>query len=139
MTGYITTQRLARIVHLPISFPQTEVQAGQSISVAAFIVGVGQRLEIRSLTLNVIRILTPSVVPVLDFTAYQTCSAGLYLGASNCSPLAFASVEGNGVAAINAFRKTVIATPGTYSVIVQNNTINVDLSVAATGAVKLYL
>jgi hypothetical protein len=138
MNGFVTLQRLARVAHLPISFPQTAVAAGDSLLVASFAVAQGQRLEIRALTLNVVGLLTPGVIPDFAFPTYQSCSVGLYRNSSNCSPLAFASVEGTGVASFNIFRNIVIITPDEYNILVQNNMTNVDLSVAVTGAVKLY-
>lgn len=138
MNGYVTDARLNRAVNLPIAFPQTELKAGRSLFVCAFTLTHGQRLELRSLTLHAIRVLTNGVVPELSYTSDKMCSVGLYRNSSDCTPLASASVEGAGVAAINCFNRVVVETPGTYSVVVKNNAANVDISVSATGAAKMY-
>ena len=138
MNGLVNLTRLSHFTHLPIAFAQTELRAGSAITIAAFNLLLGQRLELRSLTLNVVMVLTTGVVPLSDYTTYRTCHVGLYRGNTNCSPLAYALVDGLGLSSLNAFKRTVIEAPGNYRVTLRNNTSNVDLSVAATGAVKLY-
>ena len=138
MNGFVTQLRFNRITHLPISFAQTELRAGKTIIVAAFNLLIGQRMEIRSLTLNLMRVLTNGAVPASRYTAYKTCIIGLYRGVTDCSPLAFAAVDSMGTTGMNCFRRVIIEAPGDYRIAVRNNTLNVDLSVAATGAVKIY-
>ena len=138
MNGYLTDYRLRHVTHLPVSLPQTELKAGASLFIASFKITMGQRLEIRSLTLHLVSVLTNGLLPSLNYSAYKTCSLGLYRGASDCSPLVYAAVEGNGISCANTFRNWVIESPGEYRVVVRNNTNNLDLSVAAAGAVKLY-
>ena len=138
MNGFVSQQRADRIAHLPIAFGQTELRAGKTIIVAAFNVLAGQRLEIRSLTLNLVRVLTNGVLPVSNYTAYRTCSVGLFRGTTNCSPLVFALVDGLGTTGVNCFRRAVIEAAGDYRIAVRNHTSNVDLSVVVTGAAKVY-
>jgi len=89
------------------------------------------------LTLAVISILTPGVVPAFLNTAMNACSVGLYRGTMLTSPLAYASFT-NMTSTTNPFSSCVIETPGTYTLIVSNNTDNTDLSVTATGSIKIY-
>jgi hypothetical protein len=138
MNGLVSQLRFDRIAHLPISFGQTELSAGKTITVATFNVLIGQRLEIRCLTLNLVRVMTSGVVPLSTYTSYRTCSVGLFQGTANCSPIVYAAVDGLGTTGLNCFRRAVIESPGNYLITVRNNTSNVDLSVAATGAVKVY-
>lgn len=138
MNGYITKERLARTLHVPFAFPQTELRAGRSMTVAVLNLARGQRLEVRSLTLNVLRVLTTGLLPALRYNALSVCSIGLYAGESSACPLVYASAQGNSSATSNPNRRHTIEGPGKYTVVVRNNTSNVDLSVAGTGAAKLY-
>jgi hypothetical protein len=137
MNGFVTTNRYARIVDLPLSFAQTELRSGKSIVIAKLVLGQHSRLELRALTVAVVAVLTPGVVPVYLNTAMWLCSVGLYRSTMITSPLAYAAfAEQTGM--VNPFAPCIVATPGTYSVMVSNNTGNIDLAVTATGSIKLY-
>ena len=137
MNGFVTTQRYARVLDLPLSFSQTELAAGKSIRISRLRLERFQRLELRSLTVAVIAILTPGVVPAFLNTALSLCSVGLYRGTIITGPLAYAAFT-NTPSTINPFSSCVVETPGDYNVIVSNNTNNTDLSVTATGSIKIY-
>ena len=62
MRGYITPYRLGRILDVPISLPQTELRTNQTIEIAAIPLALGQRMTVQSLTVTVVRILTPGQV-----------------------------------------------------------------------------
>lgn len=137
MNGYVTDARAARIVNLPVALAQTELRAGKTLVVATVQLGLGQRLELRTLTLGLLAVLTPGAVPAYLNSALGLCSAGLYRGTMITSPLAVTQSLGN-TTTVNPFSPCVVATPGTYSVIVSNNTNNTDLSVSVTGTIKLF-
>lgn len=137
MNGFITTQRFARVTDLPISFPQTELRSGKSVVVSVFPLARNERLVIRSLTLMLVNILTPGVLPVFLNTAMSLCSAGLYRGTMITNPLVYAAFAETHTTS-NPFAPCVIETPGTYTVMVSNNTSNTDISVAVTGSAKFY-
>jgi len=137
MNGFITTRRYARVLDLPISFPQTELRAGKAIVITQLPLALHQRLELRALTLVVNAILTPGVVPIYLNTALSICSVGLYQGTMLTGPLAYTAFT-EMTSITNPFSPCIIETPGTYNVIISNNTSNTDLSLTATGAIKLY-
>lgn len=138
MNGYITNERLRRTLHVPFSFPQTELRAGRSMAVAVINLTRGQRLEVRSLTLNVLRVLTTGLLPALRYDAMSVCSLGVYSGESTACPVVYTTAKGNSSTTSNPNRRHVLEGPGKYTVVVSNNTSNLDLSVAGTGAAKLY-
>ena len=137
MNGYVTTQRYARVLDLPFSFSQTELRRGKSVAVSVIPVALHQRLVIRSLTLMVVKILTPGVVTEYLNTAMSLCSVGIYRGTMISCPLLYAAFADSN-ATNNPFSPCVIETPGDYTVRVSNNTNNVDLAVVATGSAKIY-
>lgn len=137
MNGFITDKRLERILHWPISFPQTEVRRGIAISISKLSIGLHQRFELRSLTITLVSVLTPGVIPVYLNTALGLCSVGLYQNAMLTGPLAYASITDQ-TSTANPFSPCIVETPGTYDVIVSNNTNNVDLAITVTGAAKFY-
>lgn len=137
MNGFVTTQRYARVLNLPLSLSQTELAKGKSIYISEIPLEINQRLEVRSLTLTVAAILTPGVIPAYLNTAMSLASVGVYRGKMITSPLTYAAFTEQATTT-NPFSVCVIETPGTYNVIVSNNTSNTDLSVIVTGAVKLY-
>jgi hypothetical protein len=139
MTGYVTDKRLNRVLTLPIAFPQTELRAGRSLRIANIHVDHGQRVELRSLTANIARVLTSGQVPLFLYNAFGICNVGLYRGNSDGTPIAYTIISSTISATVNPFSKFIIEAPGDYRVLIKNNTSNLDLSVVATGAVKKYL
>lgn len=137
MNGFVTTNRYARVIDLPLTMSQTELAAGKQIFISRIPVALHQRLEIRSLTISVVTILTPGVVPEYLNTAMQLCSVGLYFGQMITSPLVYTAFTDE-PSTTNPFSTCVVETPGTYNLIVSNNTNNTDLSVVVTGCAKFY-
>lgn len=135
---YLTLNRFNRILNIPISLAQTELRRSKSLQVTQWVLEVGQRLNLKLLTIQVVKILTPGPLPGYTNTALGTASIGLYLGTSITSPLAWASTNTVGSSICNPFSSHIVATPGLYTVIVSNNTNNLDLSVAATGSMRIY-
>lgn len=137
MNGFVTSNRYARIHDLPFSFPQTEIRSGKQITVAVIPVALHQRLVVRSLTVMVVNILTPGVIPIYLNTAMSLVSAGLYRGSMVTSPLIYA-VFSEANTTSNLFSPCVIETPGNYTLTVSNNTSNTDFAVVVTGSAKIY-
>ena len=137
MNGFVTINRYARALSVPLSFAQTELRSGKSIIIAKLPLALHQRFELRSLTIAVISILTPGVIPIYLNTAMGLASAGLYRSLMVTGPLTFASFTDQNCVT-NPFSPCVVETPGIYRVIVSNNTSNADLSVVVTGSLKLY-
>lgn len=135
--GFVTTNRYARALDLPFSFPQTEIRSGKQITVAVIPLAMNQRLVVRSLTLMVVSVLTPGVIPAYLNTAMSLASAGLYRGSMITSPLVYAAFA-DATTSSNVFSPCVLESPGTYSLTVSNNTSNTDLSVVVTGSAKIY-
>jgi hypothetical protein len=138
MTGYVTPSRLARTIELPISMAQTELRRGEVIQIAKAMIDQGQTLEMRMLTLNLVRVLTFGQIPVYLNSAFGLCSVGLYFGPMISSPLAYVKITTNGTAMLNPYKRKVMKSPGVYRILIANNTSNLDLSVCATGSMKFY-
>lgn len=138
MNGLITPNRLGRIIDIPVCFSSTELNHSRAIHVAQVPLTLGQKLIMRTLTLHVPNTLTPNVTPALFNSALGYVSVGVYFGDMLTSPLAVAKMSGIGSSTVNPFMQHVFATPGIYTVVVSNNTSNVDYAVVATGAFKLY-
>lgn len=136
---YVTPTSLADQIYVPVSFPQTELRRGKEIQIASLQLQTGQSLELRDLVLHLIAVLTPSVTPAYYNKSLGLCSVGLYLGPMRCSACALVTTATAGAYGHNAFTVTRARTKGTYTVTVGNNTSNVDLSVAVTGALKINL
>lgn len=135
---YVNTARFSKSVTLPISLPQTELRRGRTLRITSWVLKAGERLELRSLALQVLKVLTPGPLPLYTNTSLGSASVGLYLGETVTSPIAWAFVGSVGTASTNPFYMRRVVTPGLYTVIVSNNTSNLDLSVCATGCIRLY-
>lgn len=139
MNGLITPARLRQIIDVPIAFASTELHRLRAIQVAQVPVVQGQRIVLRSLTLQINRTLTANVQPVLINSSLQQVSMGLYFGSMLTAPLAYAALSTVGSVSVNPFAQRVCVSPGIYTVIVSNNTTNADFSVTATGVLKYYV
>lgn len=135
---YVNTARFSKSVTLPVSLPQTELRRGRTLRITSWVLKTGERLEVRSLVLQVLKVLTPGPLPVYTNTSLGAASVGLYLGETVTSPIAWAFVGSVGTASTNPFCLRRVVTPGLYTVIISNNTSNLDLSVCATGCLRLY-
>lgn len=92
----------------------------------------------QSLTLHLVKVLTPGQNPILRNTAFGMAHVGVYFGSMLTSPLAYARVTTVGAATTNLWRRWVAATPGVYTVVASNNCDNLILSVVVTGSLKIY-
>ena len=139
MNGFVMPSRLAQIVEVPLSMAQTELRRGKTLQIAQVILAQNQVLELRSLTLNLVRILTFGQLPAYLNSAFGLCSVGVYFGPMISSPISYVKITTSGAALMNPYKRKVIKSPGTYTVLIANNTSNLDMSVCATGSMKLYL
>lgn len=137
MNGFVTTNLFPRIFDVPFNFGQTELNRGKMIVMSQFELAINQKFELRMLTINLIRILTPGAIPVYLNTALELCSVGLYRGNMLTGPLAYAAFRDQACSTY-AFARCTVATPGIYRIMISNNTSNVDMAVAATGSFKFY-
>lgn len=136
--SYLTTNQFDRIVTMPISLPQTELRRQRYLHVGVYPVALGQRLELRSLTLHLLKILTPGVGAILDNTVSGLCSVGIVIGSMATSVIGQVSINGLGASTWTADQPVIITAPGTYRVVAFNNSSNIDVSLAVTGSMKLY-
>lgn len=137
--AFVTPNIFSRILAIPVSLPQTELRRGKSIQVTQFRIELGQVLELRSLNLHLIKILTPGVAPEYVNRSLGLASVGVYEGPMLTGALALVKGAQVGVVQFNPWSVRRFVSPGTYTVVVSNNTENVDISVAATGSLKFYL
>ena len=136
---YLSPSSFDRAITIPIACPQTELRRGKELRLATVELAAGQILELRSLTLHLLAVLTPEAMPTLFNSALGLCSIGLYLGPMRCSGIGLVKCASAGAATLNPFARTLARTPGTYTVVVGNNVRNADLSVAVTGSARLRL
>jgi len=136
--SYLTASHFDEILTLPISLPETELRRQRSIQIATFPVALGQRLELRSLTVHLVKILTPGVAATLDNTVLGLCSAGIIVGSMATCVIGNVIVNDLGAGCWRSDQPVIITSPGIYRVLAFNNANNVDLSVAVTGSVKFF-
>jgi len=136
MNGFVTSARFDRVINLPLALPQTELRGGKAMTLVELALARHQRLELRSLSLTLLAVLTPGAVPVYLNTALGLCSVGFYRSDMLTAPLALVTYTDQ-AATVNPFSPCVVETPGNYLVIASNNTSNIDLAVCATGSLKL--
>ena len=147
---YITPDRFAGIGDMGISLPQTELRRGSIIQIASFKLGPSEQAMIRVMNLNVIKVLTPGIIPDIVNSSFGICTVGVYgpintwNGHMICSPIIRVTAAGLGVAAMNPYVDNSIVSPGIYVVNVFNNTGRsaasaIDLSISVTGQIKFYV
>lgn len=134
---HLTSPQFERILSVPISLPQTELRRGKHLEICHWHLRQGEKLVLRSLTLHVVKILTPGEVPQLTTTALGTASVGLYAQAVGTIPITYVSVPTAGSASLNPFALVRVTAPGSYLLGIVNHTSNLDLAVAVTGAFQL--
>jgi hypothetical protein len=137
--AYVTPNIFSRILSIPVSLPQTELRRGKDIQIMQFNLLIGQVFELRALNLHLLKILTPGVTPDYVNRSLGLASLGIYEGPMLTSALAIVKGTQVGVAQFNPWMIRRFVSPGTYTVVLSNNTRNVDISVAALGALKLYI
>jgi len=140
---YISTDRYAAIADVPICLPETAVRRGNVVQVSVFRLFKGQIAVVRLLDMNIVKVLTPGIVPDNVNSSYGWCFAGVFAGAMAASPFVAVAASQVGITGLGSFGEKVIASPGVYAVKVVNNTgktaaTAVDLSVCLTGVIKIY-
>lgn len=140
---YITPERYSAIVDLPICLPQTALRRSDVVQIASFRLERGQTAVVRLLDMNILRILTPGVVPDIINSSFGWCYTGVFSGHMAASPFIAVASSEVGITGLNQSYEKIIASPGMYTVKVVNNTGKVythavDLSVCVTGVIKLY-
>ncbi len=109
------------------------------MQVMQFSLKLGQVLELRALNLHLIKVLTPGVVPIYINRSLGLASVGVYEGPMLTGAMALVKGSQIGVTQFNPWSRRRLVSPGTYTVLVSNNTDNVDVAVSVLGALKLYL
>jgi hypothetical protein len=118
---------------------QTELRRGKQIQIMQFDLQLGQLLELRALNLHLIKVLTPGVVPEYINRSLGLSSVGVYEGPMLTGALALVKGAQVGVTQFNPWSLRRFVSPGVYTVIISNNTRNVDISVCVMGDLKVYL
>ena len=137
--AYVTPNIFGRILTIPVSLAQTELRRGKDIQIMQFDLKLGQIFELRALNLHVLKVLTPGVTPEYVNRSLGLASLGVYEGPMLTGALALVKGSQVGVTQFNPWMVRRFVSPGTYTVLISNNTRNVDLSVSAMGALKLYI
>lgn len=141
--AYISTERYRAIADVPICLPETAIRRGSVVQIASFELFRGQVAVVRLMDMNIIKVLTPGVVPDNINSSYGWCYAGVFAGAMAASPFICAASSAVGITGLHSCCEKVIASPGIYTVKVVNNTgktaaTAIDLSVCVTGVIKIY-
>ena len=90
------------------------------------------------LHLQVFKLLTFGVSPILADSTLGLCSVGLLASTMFTSAVGLVTLGAVGTATWNQDQPIMISAPGSYQVIVYNNSLNMDLSVVVTGAARIY-
>jgi hypothetical protein len=140
---YITPDRFAAIATIPICLPETELRRGVVLQIASFRLSAGQRAVLRVLDMNILKVLTPGVVPDNINSSYGWCYTGVFAGVMAASPFITVAASQVGITGLKSSCEKIIASPGVYTVKIVNNTgktytAAIDLSVTVTGAIKIY-
>lgn len=140
---YITPDRYAAIVTIPICLPETELRRGVILPIASFRLDAGQRASLRVLDMNILKVLTPGVVPDNINSSFGWCYTGVFCGIMAASPFITVASSQVGITGLKSCCERIIASPGVYTVQIVNNTgktyeMAIDLSVSVTGAIKIY-
>ncbi len=137
--SYLTSSAFERLQTLPISLPQTELRRQKTLQLMTVILNQGQRLELRSLHLHLLQILTPGVVPSLETGGLGLVSVGFYLGGGMLTGgIGVVGLSQAGVASYHPAQPVWVTSPGVYRVVVANNSSNVDVTVLVTGSLRIF-
>ena len=140
---YISTDRYAAIADVPICLPETALRRGSVVQIASFQIFTGQVAIVRLMDMNILKVLTPGVVPDNINSSYGWCYAGVFAGAMAASPFICVASSSVGITGLQSSCEKVIASPGIYTVKIVNNTgktaeTAIDLAVCVTGVIKIY-
>lgn len=135
---FVTPAIFSRSLALPIALAQTELRRGKQIQIMQFDLKPGQLLELRCLNLHLIKVLTPGVIPTYVNRSLGLASVGVYEGSMLTGAGALVKGLQVGVSQFNQWSVRRFISPGSYEVIISNNTRNIDVSVAVTGTLKVY-
>jgi hypothetical protein len=146
---YLNQKRYGTIIDIPISLPQTDLYAGNSISVATVPLAEGQMMRIRWLQVQMLGYTSPPPPTVpLNIDAFGFVYAAVY-DAGNLdvdrptgTPLVLLNVTGAGTKGLNVHNTFDIYSPSVYQVALMNNTNaigGVNVSLTLTGSIRLYL
>jgi hypothetical protein len=138
MNSVVTASSYSSVYDLPIQLPQMELRRGRYDIFGAVSLSLGQVMQIRCFTLQLINILTPNSAPNIFSTPLGIVSAGIFISPMVCSGGVLMSLSAPGVVSFNNFQHRDFAIPGTYYFAVSNNTSNVDITVAVTGVAKIF-
>lgn len=140
----ISLERFERIVDLPLSLPQTVLNARTSILVATVQLFIGQKMCIRWLGGKIVK-MGNTDVPVKINSNLGLIYIGVYSGdlddVKRPTGVSLVQMPINQATAkrMNPFHFRNFTAPDTYSVFVTNNTSNLNFDVVVTGTAKLYL
>jgi len=103
-----------------------------------FTVTLGQHLEMACCNLQVYKVLSFGVSPLLLDDTLGLASVGLLASTMLTSAVGLVSTKAVGTMTWNQDQPVVITAPGIYRAVVFNNCSNVDLSVVVTGSVRIF-
>jgi len=155
--GYLTESRLKSVVDLPISLPDTTIKQSDYLVVATVNVSAGQRLSLRSLTLQMLSSTVTN--SLIDPTNKIVANLGLlyvvlrqnYVSVTPGDTGALDYLLLNDLGVISRTAAPVsVTTPGYYSILVANNmqgsntsaipaSVSIDFKAIVTGQFRLEL
>jgi hypothetical protein len=130
-------------MNVPICLPQTEMRRGSTLHVASFALLSGQRAEIRSLNLSIVRLFTPGVNFSEINKPFGLASLGVFDDDQMaCSPIIGVHAHELGTTSLNPSIRHTLMTPAVYRIVVTNNTgltydTSLDFAVVVTGCIKI--
>lgn len=133
------------MIVVPVNLPQVELRRGNYITVASFILGSGQELEMRNLSLSILKQLSVSPTPKSLNSDLGNCYVGLFDNRCYSSPISIVSSDsGSGVFGMDPYNRVRIVSKGVYKLVAVNNTgltydTSVDYSVSVTASFVVFL
>ena len=149
--SYVRSTTFDRIVSLPLGTPETEIRAGDSLSLGSIRLVTGQRFSLRWLSLQLSKIETvepytsvSAGTAVLRSSSLGLAYIGLYAGSAVLTrptgvPICILSLADIGYKMANPYYFREFSCPDTYELVLTNNTTNVAISASALASVKLHL
>ncbi len=145
MNGIVTTDTFEQTLDVGFNLPQTLLRPNTAEQVTVITVAPGQRLQLRWLTLHLVKLNSSATqIPTKVNASLGTFYVGLFgdradfIRAPAGRPLLYAAVELPGAAQERpAF--AINLSPGTYSMLAVNNLFGVTIEAAICGSFRLNL
>jgi hypothetical protein len=144
MKGLVTTSFFdAGMSDIPISLPQTEVRAGDSLVVCSVKLLLGQELRLGYVAAQLVKI-SPGTATKIN-TSLGLVYVGIFAGGFDTlrtqsgTPVNYLSFSGPRVSVLSPYNQRNFLGPDVVEVVVVNNTSNLSMDLSVIGAARLFI